>query len=186
MKMIKIIIKISKEYKRKVEDKVGHLLIQNKWRKIENEDIDIVNAETLKHVLSIYKDNFNTENTTQLDKYSKIFRDLLYVMENEDGVVGYCGYYIKPVFSNRRLKVKSIIYSFAIDKKYRRKKYGEKLLIESIKEMKLNKVSSIELYVDESNLPAKKLYEKIGFRTVEKAINMGGPGKKFNKMELEL
>lgn len=182
--MSKIAMEIFKGCKKKFEDGVGYLLIKNKWRKTEKEDIDIVNTETLKHVMLIYKDNFNRENTTQLDKYSKIFRDILYVMENEDGVVGYCGYYIKPVFSNRGLKVKSVIYSFAIDKKHRRKKYGEKLLIESIKEMKLNKISSIELYVNEKNLPAIELYEKIGFHTKEKAINM--LSGKFNKMELEL
>jgi [ribosomal protein S18]-alanine N-acetyltransferase len=186
MKMIKTTIDIFKKGKRKFEDRIGYLLIQNKWKKIEKEDIDTVNTETLKHVLSIYKNNFNREDTTQLDSYSKIFRDILYVMENEDGTVGYCGYYIKPGFSSRGLKIKSVIYSFAIDKTYRKKKYGEKLLIESIKEMKFNKISSIELYVNENNLPAIKLYEKVGFHTVEKAIDMLGQDEKYNKMELEL
>jgi [ribosomal protein S18]-alanine N-acetyltransferase len=186
MNMIKIIINILKGCKRKFENTIGYLLIKNRWREIEKEDIDIVNTETLKNVLSIYKTNFNRENTAQLDHYSKMFRDILYVIENEDGTVGYCGYYIKPGFSSRGLKIKSVIYSFAIDKTYRKKKYGEKLLIESIKEMKFNKISSIELYVNENNLPAIKLYEKVGFHTVEKAIDMLGQDEKYNKMELEL
>jgi ribosomal-protein-alanine N-acetyltransferase len=100
--------------------------------------------------------------------------------------VGYCIYYLKPVLSPKGFKKKSVIYSISIDKNFRRKHYGENLLKESIKEMKLNGVSSILLYVNMENLPAIRLYEKIGFKKIKEIKDICGPKEACYEMELRI
>jgi ribosomal-protein-alanine N-acetyltransferase len=74
-----------------------------------------------------------------------------------------CIYYIKPIPSIRRFKTKFRIYSIAINKNFRSKSFGEKLLRESIKEMRLNVLTSILLYIIVKNLYAINSYKKIRF-----------------------
>ncbi|WP_245859647.1 GNAT family N-acetyltransferase [Methanosarcina spelaei] len=57
--------------------------------------------------------------------------------------MGYYIYYLKPVLSLKNFKKKSVIHSISIYKNFRREQYGEKLLKESVKEMRLNGMSSI-------------------------------------------
>nr|WP_292381544.1 GNAT family N-acetyltransferase [Methanosarcina sp. UBA289] len=83
-------------------------------------------------------------------------------------------------------KKKSVIYSIRIDKNYRRKNYGEKLLKESIKEMKLNGISSILLYVNTKNLPAIRLYEKMGFKRNVEIKDICGTKEICYEMELKI
>nr|WP_243684968.1 N-acetyltransferase [Methanosarcina barkeri] len=54
-----------------------------------------------------------------------------------------------------------------MDRNFRRKGFGEKLLEESIQEMRLNKIASVLLYVNVNNTSAIKLYEKLGFRIIK-------------------
>jgi len=56
-----------------------------------------------------------------------------------------------------------------IDEKYRRRGLGFRLLMEAIKDIKLyfqsfgHKVKCIILFTSEDNIPARKLYEKVGY-----------------------
>jgi ribosomal-protein-alanine N-acetyltransferase len=100
--------------------------------------------------------------------------------------VGYCIYYLKPVLSLKGFKKKSVIYSISIDKNFRRKRYGENLLKESIKEMRLNGISSILLYVNKENLPAIRLYEKMGFGKIKEINDICGPKETCYEMELRI
>ncbi|WP_243466426.1 GNAT family N-acetyltransferase [Methanosarcina mazei] len=88
---------------------------------------------------------------------------------------GYCIYYLRPDFSVTGLEKRSVIYSIAIDREFRNRGFGRKLLEESIKEMKMNSVSAICLYVNINNLPAIKLYEKIGFSIIKEIKDICGP-----------
>jgi ribosomal-protein-alanine N-acetyltransferase len=93
---------------------------------------------------------------------------------------------LKPIISLRGIKKNSVIYSIAVDRNFRRKGFGEKLLAESVKEMKLNKISSVLLYVDIKNPPAIRLYEKVGFRIVKEIDDVCGQNEKCYEMELKL
>ena len=52
--------------------------------------------------------------------------------------------------------------------------------------MRLNKISSIILYVSKNNVPAIRLYEKMGFVTTGQIENICGQKEKCYKMELRL
>jgi len=78
------------------------------------------------------------------------------------------------------------MYLIAVDKDYRRRGIGKKMLDHSIDEMRLNNVYSIYLYVDKENLSAINLYKSRGFKIIEEVKDICGEEKDCYKMELEL
>ena len=168
-----------------LRDTTGNIYIKG-WTQIEKENVETANDITLPEVLRIQAEGFEKERKREIIKYFKKSRKIFYVIKNQNKVIGYCIYYLKPAFPSRGFKKRAVIYSIAIDSKFRNKGFGRKLLEESIREMKLNKVLSIALYVNVNNIPAIRLYEKSGFLTVKKVENICGQKEKCYKMELKL
>ena len=171
--------------KKALWDTAGIFLLK-RWGKIEKENIGTVDDTMIPEILRIQAEGFEHEKQGELIKYSKKFRDIFYVITSQDKVIGYCTYRLKPAFSSRGFEKKSVIYSIAIDSKFRNKGFGRKLLEESIMEMKLNRVSSVLLFVNVKNAPALKLYQKTGFSIVDKVDNICGQNERCYKMEMKL
>ncbi|TFH03207.1 MAG: GNAT family N-acetyltransferase [Methanosarcina sp.] len=166
-------------------DTIGvHLL--KEWKHTEKENIVPVDETMLPEILRIQAEGFDSKNQEYLIKYSKKLRKIFYVIKNQDKIAGYCTYYLKPELSFKGLKKKSVVYSIAIDKKFREKGYGRTLLEESIKERRLNGIYSILLYVNVKNIPAIKLYEKMGFQIIKKTEGICGQKETCYIMELKL
>ncbi len=168
-----------------LRDIIGPPLIK-KWKNTIKENIVSVDETMLPEVLRIQAEAFDGKNQESLIKYSRKLSKIFYVIKSQDKIAGYCAYYLKPEFSLKGLKKKSVIYSIAIGKKFQGKGYGRKLLEESIKEMKLNGICSVLLYVNVENTPAIKLYEKMGFEIVQKTEDICGQSEKCFVMELKL
>lgn len=156
------------------------------WKSIEKEDIVSVDDTMLPEIRRIQEEAFDAKNQENLIKYAKKLRKIFYVIKSQDKIAGYCSYYLNLELSSRGLRKKSVIYSITTDNKFRGKGYGRKLLEESIKEMKLNGIYSILLYVDVKNIPAVNLYEKMGFQILEKTKEICGQNEKCYLMELKL
>ncbi|KKH49765.1 GCN5 family acetyltransferase [Methanosarcina sp. 1.H.T.1A.1] len=168
-----------------LRDTIGaHLL--KEWKHTEKEHILPVDETMLPEILRIQAEGFDSKKQENLIKYSKKFRKIFYVIKNQDKIAGYCIYYLKPELSFKGLKKKSVVYSIAIDKKFRGKGYGRTLLEESIKEMRLNGIYSILLYVNVKNTPAIKLYEKMDFQIIKKIEGICGQNETCYIMELKL
>lgn len=172
-------------FERLVRDIITALYIR-RWRQAEKENVVSIEDSMLPEIIRIQSEGFETKSRNGIRRYSRRMRKIFYVIKSQDQVVGYCIYYIKPVLSLEGFKKKSVIYSIRIDKNYRRKKYGEKLLKESIKEMKLNGISSILLYVNTKNLPAIRLYEKMGFKRNVEIKDICGIEEMCYEMELKI
>jgi [ribosomal protein S18]-alanine N-acetyltransferase len=172
-------------FERLVQDIVTTLYIR-RWKQVKKENVVSIEDSMLPEIIRIQSEGFENNSHNGIRRYSKRMRKFFYVIKNHDLGVGYCIYYIRPVVSIKGFKKKSVIYSISIDRSFRRKGYGEKLLKESIKEMRLNGVSSILLYVNEKNLPAKRLYEKIGFRINAEIKDICGPKEMCYEMELKI
>jgi ribosomal-protein-alanine N-acetyltransferase len=171
--------------KKKLRNISGAYLLK-KWKIIEKENIVPVDETMLPELLRIYGEAFKDENRGNFIRYSKKLKKIFYVYKSQGEIAGYCAYYLKPELSFKGLKIKSVIYSIATDNKFRGKGYGRKLLEESIKEMKLNGIDSILLYVNVKNTPAIKLYEKMGFQIIKEIENVCGKNQKCYEMELKL
>ncbi|MDI9395812.1 MAG: N-acetyltransferase [Euryarchaeota archaeon] len=172
-------------FKKLMRDTFGANLLKE-WKYIEKADIVSVDETMLPEILKIQAEAFDGESSENLVKYSRKLSKIFYVIKSQDKIAGYCAYYLKPELSFRCLKKKSVIYSIATDNKFRGKGYGRKLIEESIKEMKLNGIYSILLYVNVKNIPAIKLYEKMGFQIIKKTEDICGQNEKCYIMELNL
>lgn len=169
---------------RLAKDTIGVLLLK-KWKQVGKENVETVNDSMLPELLKIQSEGFENRKQNGIRRFSKKLKKTFYVIKNQDDIVGYCIYYIKPDFSLSSFNKKAIIYSLAIDKNFRRKGFAEKLLRETIREMKLNNIPFITLYVDVNNFPAIRLYEKIGFQILREVEDICGEENCY-EMELKL
>jgi len=140
----------------------------------------------LKKVLEIFEACFGNKNYQQIVKYSKQFRNILYIYEINGTIIGYVGYYVHQKYVNLKRVHVATLYSIAVDTPYRDKGYGSQLLKESIKEMQNNTISSVNLYVNIKNKEAVSLYQKNGFVKIETLKDICGLGNDCYKMRLDL
>jgi len=116
----------------------------------------------LKQIYNIEKTSFKYPYPYRLFLfYLNLFPDLFLVMELESKIIGYCISIIEKKHIGH-------IISIAILPEYRRKGSGKLLLNEAISKLMEKNVKIIKLEVSESNIPAIKMYEKLGFIKVDK------------------
>lgn len=99
------------------------------------------------------------EITELLDK-----EHILFVAKEDNKVAGY-------IFVKMSLEIDDAYIDFiGVDSNYRSKGYGKKLLYTALKTFKENGISSLLLWVNKKNEGAIKLYENIGFITVDDLV----------------
>ncbi|MGL6115224.1 GNAT family N-acetyltransferase [Cetobacterium sp. SF1] len=86
----------------------------------------------------------------------------LYILVNENDELLSVAQYMQ-VFG----KSEVFLYGFSTVKKYQRKGYGQKLLLESEKLLSKEGIQSIKLTVDPQNIPGVNLYIKLGYKVEE-------------------
>ncbi len=171
--------------KKMLRDIFGIFLLLG-WKQLEKEDVISVNSSLIHEILEIQSEGFPQKSEKEVLKSSKYFTKIFYIIKSQDEVAGYCIYRLKPIVYSKGLKTQSVIYSIATAQKFRKKGFAKKLLKESIEEMKLNRISSVFLYVDVNNVPAIKLYKEMGFVIIEQIKNICGQKENCYKMELRL
>lgn len=95
-------------------------------------------------------DNLKKELKTQNNDH------LYYVVENDNDVIAFIGIWI--------LYDEAHIMSIVVDKAFKKKGIATKLLSEILKNFDNKIIKKMLLEVRNSNLPAIKLYEKLGFK----------------------
>lgn len=80
----------------------------------------------------------------------------------------------------------AFIHSFYIDKTYRRKGIGKKLLEGVISNLKKDGFREIELTVDPYNKAANQLYKNFGFKTIDFRKDEYGRGVNRDLLKLDL
>lgn len=116
--------------------------------------------EDLKEVMEIEKLSFPspwTERIFRLELHKKNFA-FYRVIEKEGRLIGYGGWW--------KIKDEAHLVKLAIHPAFRRQSYGERLLKGLLKEAKEKGARLLTLEVRESNLPAHRLYEKLGFKLI--------------------
>ena len=98
-------------------------------------------------------------------RYGKVF-----VLIIEEEVIGIAEY--MRSFNGEEI----FLYGFSIKSGYRKCGYGKKLLEESVKVFKKNRIKKIGLTVSLENLEAIKLYKKLGFKMEELLKDEYGKG----------
>ncbi|WP_256623346.1 GNAT family N-acetyltransferase [Methanolobus chelungpuianus] len=160
-------------------------LMTKKWRTSTDPDITRINSDVMAGVLRLYHENFTEINDRMFTMYCRFFSETCYAFLDRGKVVGYCVFFVKPVFSYSHIYKTATLYSLAVDSEYRGHGIGERLLRKGIREMKLNSVSCISLYVSTENMPAIRLYRNLGFRILRELDDVCGPGLKCYEMDMK-
>lgn len=161
-------------------------LMTKKWRTFKDPDIVRMNNDLMDDVLRLYHENFTEINDRMFMMYCRFFNETCYAFLDRGRVVGYCIFFVRPVFSYSHIYKTATLYSFTVDSGYRGHGIGKRLLLKGIREMKLNSVRCISLYVAAENMPAISLYRKMGFRILRELEDVCGPGLKCYEMSMSL
>lgn len=100
---------------------------------------------------------------------------------NGSDVIGAC-----EIIKSWKEESTAFIHSFYINKEYRNKKIGKKLLQNVIDILKKSNIEKVELTVDPSNEPAIRLYRGAGFKKTGFRKNEYGRGVDRDLMTLRL
>ncbi len=123
----------------------------------------------------IYKDNLQKYNESDVLEILKDKNMPVYVMADEkDEVAAYAFCQIKEVSESKALVGRKFMYidDFCVDEKYRKMHIGQTLMEKVTEEARKMDVSSIELNVWEFNESAIKFYEKCGFTTQKREMEI--------------
>lgn len=106
---------------------------------------------------------------------AQIKNGFIEIVKSENMIVGYiCGGLCKGA-SYRKKAVYAELENMIIDKRFRRKSLGQKLVTDFLKWCKNKKVNYISVTASANNKTAIKFYQKMGFKdydlTLEKNIN---------------
>ncbi len=101
--------------------------------------------------------------------------------KNGSDIIGVC-----ELIRNWAVKNKVFIFSFYIDRDYRKKEIGKKLLQKVINILKDENFKEIELTVDPENKAAARLYRGFGFKRINFRKDEYGKGINRDLMRLEL
>ncbi|HWQ20004.1 MAG TPA: GNAT family N-acetyltransferase [Methanotrichaceae archaeon] len=180
-----ILPNLVRSYRRSVLDMLGGFLSRD-WKKTESRYVAVIDNKSLNDVIAISERHWDQSHGRALLNYSRIFKDTFYVLNRDGEVVGYCLCCIRPSLSLRGLHKISVICSFVVREDFRGKGAGKMIMKHVVKEMRLNSISSLYLYVKKENLKAINLYEDCGFKIIDTIGDICLLGSDCYKMELKL
>jgi len=108
-----------------------------------------------------YSINESNKKINLLDEYIKTNQAVLIGAVDGEKLVGFIWIYKHEYFGETRMHINQII----VDKEYKRKGIGKRLLEEAEKKAKELGIKVIDLFVSEKNAEAVNFYEKMGFVT---------------------
>mgnify|MGYP001396032606 FL=1 len=117
--------------------------------------------QDIKRVLEIEQNIFSApwSEKSFMDAYCAE-SNIYLVAIKEETVIGYCGLWVSYETAD--------LCNMAVDKTYRQQGAARELLKEGLRLCKERSVESVLLEVRESNIPAIRLYEKMGFARIGK------------------
>ena len=123
----------------------------------------------------IYKDNLQKYNENDILQILKDENAPIFVAADEnDAVAGYAFCQIKTVEDSKALVGRKFLYidDFCVDEKYRKMHIGQTLMSAVTEETRKMGIDTIELNVWEFNESAIKFYEKCGFTTQKREMEI--------------
>ncbi len=109
-----------------------------------------------------------------LDSWKNLFHEhdrLLVTIKNDDEVIGFCLFDKMPEDSFAHL-LKIVIHP-----KFRNQGLSKRLLSASLSHLEMNGITQFFLEVEESNLPAQKLYLTLGFKNIHRKKDFYGENR---------
>jgi len=142
------------------------------------------NDGDLERIFELHDICFGNKKYDQIIKYSKLFRNIFYILEVNGKIVAIMGFYVHKKFAGLHRVQKATAFSLCIDPSMRGKGTVLTIINESLKELKNNNVKVVNGCIDANNKQSLVVHQKFGFKIVEKNSKRCGP--ETYKIELKL
>lgn len=134
--------------------------------KIDNKlFIQELKKDEINELLNLEKSIFDLFNASyeELNEWITSVEDIILTLKKAEKIIGFL---IMNLYGED--KKQCLIRNLAIKQEYRGKKLGQKLLESGLQKLKENGIENVMLWVDDTNIVAIKVYEKLGFILNEK------------------
>lgn len=152
-------------YYRVISDYIGSLEVKKYSH--SSKIIRTFKDDDLIRVLELYEEGFGNKNSTQIVKYSKLFRNVFYVYEIDGEIVGYLGFYVHQKFRVMKIIQIATAFSGSVDSRIRGQGIFTTLYSESLSELKRNNVQAVYGFIDVNNYHSLSIHNKLGYKIIQ-------------------
>ena len=136
-------------------------------------------------ILDLQNSCFRKKDHHQIFNYSRLFRNIFYVFEENGKIIAYLGFYIHLKFENFKLVQKAVAFSGCVDEHQRGRGIYSTLYKECLTELKNNNVNVVYSCIRVNNAAALHVHEKLGFKIINSKSKMRGI-EDFYQVKLKL
>jgi len=181
-KIISSLIELFRQYYRDMLDYSGSKDVKKYSH--SSKIIRRFNEGDLQRIFELHDICFGNKKYDQIIKYSRLFRNIFYVLEVNGKIVAIMGFYVHKKFEGLRRVQNATAFSLCIDPSMRGKGTVLTIINESLKELKNNNVKVVSGCIDAHNKQSLAVHQKFGFKIVDKNTRRCGP--ETYKIELNL
>jgi len=174
-------IALVRHFNRNISELAASLIV-NRYS-LSSDIVRTFQDKDLKKILEINYTAFGDSAASQIIRYSKKFKNVLYVYEKDGEIVGYVGFYVRLKWKKFKLIQAATGYLGAVDKHARGKGIFTQMYSESLSELKRNGVKVAYGFIDVNNESSLAIHKKLGFIIIDELPDMSG-GKRSYKVEL--
>jgi len=175
-------INLIHSFHRTIQDYLGSCKVKKYFH--SSKKIRSFKDNDLVRILDLENECFGKKYYPQLIKYSKLFRNIFYVYEEDGIIVAYFGFYIHLKFDNFKLVQKATFFSGCVDEQKRDKGLFQTIYEECLSELKSNNVKAVYGCIRVNNAASLHVHQKLGFKIIDKKSKMCG-GDNFYQYELQ-
>jgi N-acetylglutamate synthase-like GNAT family acetyltransferase len=165
-KILSVPLNLIYRYNRTIQDYVGSYKVI-KYTHISKK-IRTFNDDDLERILELLYVCFGEKYYSQVIKYSKVFRNIFYIYEQDGIIVAYFGFYVHVNFDNFKLVQKATCFSACVDEQQRGKGIYSSIFNECLSELRNNNVKVVYACIEVNNTTSLHVHQKIGFKIINK------------------
>jgi ribosomal-protein-alanine N-acetyltransferase len=126
------------------------------------------NEADFERILELHDTCFGNKKYDQIIKYSRLFRNIFYILEVEGKIVAFMGFYVHKKFAGLHRFQMATGFSLCVDPSMRGKGTVLTIISESLKELKNNNVKVVNGCIDANNKQSLAVHQKFGFKIIGK------------------
>lgn len=181
-KIISYIANFYRDSYRDIIDYVGSIVVKNFTH--TSKIIRRIRDDDLNRIFELDQKCFNRNFIHELSRYSKNFKNIFYVYEDDGIVVAYIVYYVHLRLNNFHPVLTATGFSGGVDPKFRSRGIFSLIYTESLKELQNNNVQSVYACIRKKNSASLEAHLKLGFHIIEE--NGKKCGQDFYRLLLKL
>jgi L-amino acid N-acyltransferase YncA len=182
-KIINFPFNLVNRYYRVIQDHFGHFKV--KKYTLSSKKIRTFNDDDLERVLDLSYGCFGKKYFPQVIRYSRLFRNIFYIYEEDGIILAYFGFYVHLHLENLKIVQTATFFLGCVDKNRRGEGIFTTIYKECLSELKNNTVKNVRVCIKVNNSASLHVHKKLGFNIKDKKSDICR-GNNFYQLELTL